>query len=92
MIMKKILAMVTLLVTVGSANAFDMPWDNDNYGYEDNGIFAFNGYDYFDPRWFSTEFTNMINEFDDDNDYPVHTARGTYWNPASTHNFSVVEK
>ncbi len=23
-----------------------------------------NGFSFFDPRWYSTEFTNMVNEFD----------------------------
>jgi len=71
--MKKLMIIATLLLTFGSAQAFfnndDMPWNNDRYnGYKDNGIFAYYSYDYFDPRWFSTEFTNMINEVDEDGD------------------------
>ena len=78
--MTKIITTVltALLLTAGSANAFFdnanfMPWDNDNnerWSFngtaEDNGIFAYNSYDLWDPRWYSTEFTNMVNEIDDD--------------------------
>ena len=65
--MKK-LALATIMATaVSTASAFDFPFfNNNNYGYvEDNGIFAFNPWEMTDPRWYSTEFTNMINEFDD---------------------------
>jgi len=70
--MKKIITTVlTALFLTTSANAFfnnnDMPWNN-NYNAQDNGMFAYNSFDYLDPRWFSTEFTNMINEIDDDGD------------------------
>jgi hypothetical protein len=70
--MKNIIAALTVLLTVGSANAFggfnnnswDTPWGNSNQYQNDNGFFAFNGFSFFDPRWYSTEFTNMVNEFD----------------------------
>ncbi len=70
--MKKILAIVLLAFTL-SANAFwnnNGPWGNNynnygNYGYQDNGIFAFNPYDYWDPRWYAEEMSNMMDEFDD---------------------------
>mgnify|MGYP003964980495 FL=1 len=70
--------LTALLLTAGSANAFFdnanyMPWDNNNNerwsfnsDAEDNGIFAYNSYDLWDPRWYSTEFTNMVNEIDDE--------------------------
>ena len=71
--MKKIFAVVLLAFTLG-ANAFwnnnDMPWNSNNYngyGYaEDNGIFAYNPYDYWDPRWYMEEMSNMVDEFDDE--------------------------
>jgi hypothetical protein len=51
-----------------------MPWSNNNYncynnyGYQqDNGIFSFNPYDYWDPRWYSEEMSNMMDEFSDNN-------------------------
>ena len=65
--MKK-LALATIMATaVSSALAFDFPFnDNNHYGYvEDNGIFAFNPWEMTDPRWYSTEFTNMVNEVSD---------------------------
>jgi len=63
--MKKLIAIFGI-VAATSASAFDFGPFNNNYGYvEDNGIFAFNPYSIMDPRWYSTEFTNMINEVDD---------------------------
>jgi hypothetical protein len=71
--MKNIIAALTVLLTIGSVNAF-FEGNNANYNpfghnswSEDNGIFAYNSYDMWDPRWYSTEFTSMINEIDDDN-------------------------
>jgi hypothetical protein len=80
--MKNLFAALTVLLTVTSASAFFEnnnfnPWDNDNNNRwtlnsngnaEDNGIFAYNSYDFWDPRWYSTEFTNMVNEIDDESD------------------------
>lgn len=78
--MKNILAVVLLVFTL-SANAFwnnNGPWGNsynnygNSYGYKDNGIFAFNPYNYWDPRWYVEEMSNMMDEFDDndwDNNY-----------------------
>lgn len=75
--MKNLFAALTVLFTISSANAFFdnanfNPWDNDNNNRwsfnnaDDNGIFAYNSYDFWDPRWYSQEFTNMINEIDDE--------------------------
>jgi hypothetical protein len=71
--MKKLLA-IALVAASLSANAFfnsnDMPWNNgNNYnsGYqEDNGMFGYNPYDYWDPRWYMEEMSNMVDEFDDE--------------------------
>ncbi|MBE8190060.1 MAG: hypothetical protein HAW58_04250 [Candidatus Thioglobus sp.] len=67
--MKKILAIALLAFSL-SAGAFwgnnwgnNMPWG----GQQDNGIFGFNPYDYWDPSWYSQEMDNMIDEFDDNN-------------------------
>ena len=71
--MKKLLA-IALIAASLSANAFfnsnDMPWNN-NYnnsnGYqEDNGMFGYNSYDYWDPRWYMEEMSNMVDKFDDE--------------------------
>jgi hypothetical protein len=48
-----------------------MPWNNgnnyNNNGYqEDNGMFGYNPYDYWDPRWYMEEMSNMVDEFDDE--------------------------
>ncbi len=62
--MKKILAIGLLTASMG-ATAFwggSAPWGN---SYQDNGIFGFNPYDYWNPNWYSQEMDNMIDEFDD---------------------------
>ena len=75
--MKNLITALTLLLTIGSANAFwnNNSWDNQDSNYEDNGIFAYNKYDFWDPRWYSTEFTNMVNEIDDESNdqYALNT-------------------
>jgi hypothetical protein len=73
--MKKIFAVVLLAFSLG-ANAFfnnnDMPWNNgfnsnNVNGYQkDNGIFSYNPYDYWDPRWYMEEMSNMVDELDDE--------------------------
>jgi len=72
--MKKIFAVVLLAFSLG-ANAFfnnnDMPWNNgfnnNVNGYQqDNGIFSYNPYDYWDPRWYMEEMSNMVDEFDNE--------------------------
>lgn len=70
--MKKIIAIFAMAAALG-ANAFwnnnNAPWNNgyNNYGYQnDNGIFAYNPYDYWDPRWYMEEMSNMVDEFDDE--------------------------
>ncbi|BBB23756.1 conserved hypothetical protein [Isorropodon fossajaponicum endosymbiont JTNG4] len=70
MIMKKIFAIVLLAFTL-SANAFwnsnNTPWGNNHNGYgyqEDNGMFGYNPYDFWDPRWYPEEMGNMFDEFD----------------------------
>lgn len=76
--MKKILT-ITLLASAMSVNAFwnnnnmNMPWDsgvsnynhnNHSYGYQqDNGIFAYNPYNYWEPRWYAEEMSNVFDEF-----------------------------
>jgi|AJXC01.1.fsa_nt_gi hypothetical protein len=69
--MKKLLAIlgVTLIATTASAGCKDGQYLDTKYGYkQDNGIFAFNQFEFYDPRWYSQEFTNMVNEFDDELD------------------------
>ena len=90
--MKKIITTVlTALFLTTSATAFfdsnGMPCDNYNNGYqEDNGIFAYNSFDYLDPRWYSTEFTNIVNEIDDEFDNSSFTT--TSYQSASKYNFA----
>lgn len=70
------LALILLTLTL-SANAFwnnnswnNMPWDNNNsnYGYQnDNGIFGYNPYNFWNPRWYAEEINNIVDEFDDNN-------------------------
>lgn len=66
---------IALLTFTISVNAFwsgnNSPWGNgynhrNSYGYqEDNGIFGYNPYDFWDPRWYAEEMGNMFDEFDD---------------------------
>mgnify|MGYP003985153221 FL=1 len=71
--MKKIIAIFAMVAALG-ANAFwnnnnSMPWGNsyNNNGYQsDNGMFGYNPYDYWDPRWYMEEMTNMVDEIDDE--------------------------
>jgi hypothetical protein len=72
--MKKIIAIFAMTAALG-ANAFfnsnNTPWNSgygNNYnGYQsDNGMFGYNPYDYWDPRWYMEEMGNMVDEFDDE--------------------------
>lgn len=78
--MKK-LALATIMATaVSTASAVDFPFfdNNNNYRYvEDNGIFAYNPWEMTDPRWYATEFTNMVNEVSDP-DYIVSYQHNPY--------------
>ena len=87
--MKKILAITLLAISLGSS-AF---WNNNNgygnynnynnyNGYDDNGMFGYNPYDFWDPRWYMEEMENMFDEFDNngwDNNYgPYNYGRNGY--------------
>jgi len=88
--MKKIITSVlTALFLTTSANAFfNTAWnDNTNGNYDDNGIFAYNSFDYWDPRWYSTEFTNFVNELDDEFEVTDHAVTA-----GSPYNFPTEEK
>ncbi len=65
--MKKIIAVALLVASLGS-NAFwnnNNNWGNNGYGYyDDNGMFGYNPYDFWDPRWYFEEMDNMMDEFD----------------------------
>ncbi|SMM98001.1 hypothetical protein SPONL_1722 [uncultured Candidatus Thioglobus sp.] len=91
--MKKIITIALLTLTV-SANAFwnsnNTPWGNGynnnygNYGSQDNGFFAFNPFDYWDPRWYPEEMSNMIDEFDNNwggNNQNGYNSNGYRYNP-----------
>jgi len=73
-------------------NNMNMPWGSgignyNNYngsnnwnGYQqDNGFFAYNPYEYYDPRWYAEEMSNMFDEFDGNNNYYQPTGYG--YNP-----------
>jgi hypothetical protein len=64
-------------------NEFDEPNRYAKGAKEDNGIFAYNGNDYWDPRWYSQEFTNLVNEVDD--------KKSTSYGYKSQHDFPVVK-
>ena len=88
--MKKLLAIlgVTLIATTASAGCNNGQYVETKYGYkQDNGFFAFNPFEFYDSRWYSQEFTNMVDEidaeFDDNNTFGYNTRK------ESTHAFSV---
>jgi len=88
--MKKIIALASIIASA-QVMAFDFPFfDNNKYGYnhvEDNGLFAFNPWEMYDPRWYSTEFTNMINEIDEP-DF-ITSYQPNYYGYAPQYNFPV---
>ena len=56
--MKKMIVTALLALSL-SSNAFwnnNNDWWNGGYGWDDNGIFGYNSYDYWDPRWYFEEF------------------------------------
>ncbi|CAC9520355.1 hypothetical protein [uncultured Gammaproteobacteria bacterium] len=71
--MKKLLTIVLFTVSL-SVNAFwgnnNSPWGGgynnyNNYGYQqDNGIFGYNPYEFWEPSWYFEEMSNMFDEFD----------------------------
>ena len=73
--MKKLLTIVLFTVSL-SVNAFwgnnNSPWSGgynnyNNYGYQqDNGIFGYNPYEFWEPSWYFEEMSNMFDEFDND--------------------------
>ena len=79
--MKKLFTTLALTIALtGSAIAgFDFDfWNTDNNGFvavdrngfpvEDNGIFAFNPYEFTNPKWYAQEFINMVDEVDNEFD------------------------
>ena len=77
--MKKIIAIAALVAaTSASAGFFNnnnvTPWNtNVNSGYaEDNGIFAYNPYSFFEPRWYIQEANNFMDEIDAENKVTKH--------------------
>lgn len=101
--MKKIIA-IAALVAATSASAFNFDfWNSDNnfvavdrHGHpvEDNGIFAFNPYEFTNPKWYAQEFMNMVDEIDNeiDNDtYRKFTGTDNYTS-ASAHTFPAAAK
>ena len=89
--MKNLITALTLLLTIGSANAFwnNNSWDNQDSNYEDNGIFAYNSYDFWDPRWYSQEFTNFVTEMDDEFSNDDYSKRSYY--TVRNNNFPAVD-
>jgi hypothetical protein len=94
--MKNLIAALTVLLTIGSANAFgfnnnswDTPWSNSNGSQTDNGIFSYNSYSFFDPRWYAKEFTNMVDEFDDE--FGNNNNRNYGYTPSHQNGFPVTD-
>lgn len=75
--MNKIIAIATLVASMSaSAGFFDnnniTPW-NSNSWEEDNGIFAYNPYSFFEPRWYIKEAGNFMDEINEEsNKAPKH--------------------
>jgi hypothetical protein len=87
--MKKIIAIAALVAATSASAGFfnnnNTTWNN---GYqEDNGIFSFNPYSFWEPRWYIQEANNFMNEVDDSGDYNLQSghsfpvaSRGLYSN------------
>jgi hypothetical protein len=85
--MKKIVLTVALATAMVTASAGF--FNNNNYnGYgNDNGLFSYNPYSFFDPRWFMQEAENFVDEFDDDNYYAYNGYSGSDKNfPVTAYN------
>lgn len=87
----KILLTSTLMALSLSSNAFfnntNFNGWNSNGNQEDNGIVAYNPYNFFDPRWAVKETLNVMDEIDNkisDND---DNAIGSYLMQNTTHDF-----
>ncbi len=89
--MKKLFAIALLTLSLGSSaffNGNNGPWGGNgwgnngwNNGWNDNGIFGYNSYDYWDPRWYMEEMENMMDEFDDNGWNDNYYGSGPYGNP-----------
>jgi len=73
--MKKTIMAVALTATLSANagffnenNSWDNPWNNNTTAgnAQDNGIFKYNAYDMWDPRWFAKETENMFNKIDEE--------------------------
>jgi hypothetical protein len=69
--MKKIIAIAALVAATSASAGFfnnnNTTWNN---GYqEDNGIFSFNPYSFWEPRWYIQEANNFMNEIDEEGRY-----------------------
>jgi|JYMV01.1.fsa_nt_gi hypothetical protein len=75
--MKKIIAIAALVAATSASAGFfndNTSWSN---GYqEDNGIFDFNPYSFWEPRWYIQEANNFMNEVDEDGRYVAKTNHG----------------
>jgi len=88
--MKKLIAIATLVASMSASAGFFgnnnvTPWNtNVNSGYaEDNGIFAYNPYSFFEPRWYIQEASNFMDEIDENgakkhspHNFPAHYEKG----------------
>ena len=71
--MNKIITGVVLLTALYSTayaggffnNNNITPWDTNSWE-EDNGIFAYNPYSFFEPRWYIKEAGNFMDEIDEE--------------------------
>jgi len=90
--MKKIIVIAAIIAASTASAGFGFFNNNGYNGYTDNGIFAFNGFSMFDPRWYTQEFTNMVNEFDSEftNNNNNNYGYSSYsYKRKSTHNFPI---
>lgn len=103
-----IMAIAAVAAFSTSASAFDFDFWNtdssnfvavDRYGYpvKDNGIFAFNGNEFTNPKWYAQEFINMVDEFDKEFDNDTYRKfTNSYYAPgyptAHNHHFPAEAK
>ena len=66
-IMKKIVTIIALVASLNSTAFFTEIVSNQAFrDLDNNGIFAYNSYSYWDPRWYAEEFISFINTIETD--------------------------
>ena len=66
--MNKIIAIAVLVAATSASAGF---FDNNSWE-KDNGVFSYNPYSFFEPRWYIQEANNFMDEIDAENKVTKH--------------------